>query len=216
MSNNPAIADPLDSTLSDADCYALIFPTSASLNFDETQIFTASTVCNGVPSDGIYTWSVDGGTLNTISGDEVVYTADEGGVFTLMVTDTASGDITATATVEIPFGGVCFLNIFPDTLLRSRWITLPAWIIIPGNCHNTNFDAATTVEFWETASIIKMPKLVINNNHILQLLFLRPSWLVGVEYEFVEVVVKAGGEVATGDLYIEMLPFPLDEQRLLK
>ena len=133
-----------------------------------------------------------------------------------MVTDTANGDITATATVDIILIYVCMLDILPDTLLRSRWIMIPAWKIIESNCYNINFDVATMVKFSPSAFFFQMPKLVINNKHILQLLFLKPLWLVGDEDEWVFISLKARGEEAMGFLDILMLPYPLDEQKILK
>jgi len=185
------------------------------MSLGETLICTASTTCGGETLDGVYTWNVDGGTLNTTSGDKVIYTVDEEGVFTLTVTDKANGNITATATVEA-FPGICILDILPHTSLRSRWIMLPAWIVIESNCTNINFDASTIVTYNPATSILQMPFLIINDKHILQLLFVMPSWLAGEEDEFVDVVVKAGDEDAMGFLDIEMLPFPLDEQKELK
>ena len=216
LSNNSVIADPLNSILTAVECEVTITPSSVHMELGDTQIFTASTTCNGDTISGTYTWSVDGGTLDTVHGDTVLYTATEEGLYTLVVTDTAN-HVTATATVDVTLiCCVCPLDILPDTLLRSRWIMLPAWIIIESNCYNINFDVATMVEFSPSAFFFQMPKLVINNKHILLLLFLKPLWLVGDEDEWVYISVNAGGEEAFGFLDIEMLPFLLDEQKILK
>lgn len=195
-----------------------ISPSSASVKYTETQQFNAITICNGDALPATYSWEVSGsagGKIDAIDSSSALYTAGSTvGTDTVEVTDTTNGNISATAQIVIESS--LSIVVSPDSMLRSRWIILPYLMTIEGT--DTNFVISSTkVSFTPAGSILGTPPLILDAESILQLTFVNSSlFLAWTEDETVTVTVTTGTEVATDAVAIEMLPFPLDEQKNIK
>jgi len=205
--------DSADVTVSTCTDTVTVSPSSQTIEFGQTQQFTASTDCGGTSVSETYTWSVSG----TCSGSNIdsssgLYTAPSSGTSDCSDTVTATGATsgeqdTATVTVET---GVS-MEVTPATLLRSRWIPLPVMMVITGD--GTSFEAFVSTVTWSpVASVIALPPLIWGAESIWQTIFVSPSWLAGAEAETLTVTVTTGSEMVTDTVAIDMLPFILDEQ----
>jgi hypothetical protein len=170
------------------------------------QQFSAGTDCDGSVTES-YTWTVSGSAGGTI---------DRSGLYTAGSTDgtdTAYLNATDTATAVVTFKSI---TIAPSTMLRSRWIMLPAFVFINGK--GTNFALSKTDLYYESVfSVFPLSVLVLGPTTIWQLILVNPAWLVGYEQtETVTVTVTTGTESVSGTFAIELLPFILDEQKNIK
>jgi hypothetical protein len=191
-----------------------ISPTSAALEPGDTQTFTASTACNGSALSGTYTWTVAGGTADTLSGDSIVYTAGSAeGTFDVTVEDTTNGSTaTATVTIAIP-GPTEMIEVSPDPMLRSRWIFLPVIISIQGD--GTSFAMFTSMPSYSPSNaLFALPALVLGPELIFQAAFVNPSWLAGTPGDSQTVTATVDG--LSDDFTINLLPFFLDVDKHLK
>jgi plastocyanin len=157
-----------------------ISPASATLEPGDTQTFTASTTCDGATLSGTYTWTVAGGTADTLSGDSIVYTAGSTeGSFDVTATDTANGDITATATVtiqeEVPpeFIEAEYTGVFGGSAL----FILPGQITIQGT--GTDFTRFGSRVTYDSLLVFNYFKLVNTGTQtITQFVILWPSIII--------------------------------------
>jgi hypothetical protein len=97
----------------------------------------------------------------------------------------------------------------PDFCYQSRWFPLPMFMRIEGA--DTHFDASSTVTFNPENKLLALP-LVVNEESILIIGLLMPSWLTG-PINSMDVTVTTGSEEAYESLNINPLPFILDEGR---
>jgi len=104
--------------------------------------------------------------------------------------------------------------VFPDEFLQSRWIPLPALVII--ETVESYFDESTTISFYPDKLVLPITLWVIDANEIWSLVLVMPSWLVGTEDGEVSVTVTTWGGTLVVTIMIKILPFPFDEQRKLK
>jgi len=206
------------------DCAAqaevAIEPATATLNPGDTQTFTASTT--GGENTPAYTWAIPAaaGTANTTTGDTIEFTAgDTPGDYTITVTDTANGNVQATAAVKIEAEVLCTVAVTQELIPKSHWVALPAFIRI----QTTGFEVsqATVVTFTSEAegalnSVIPIVKLVIpDTGTINQLALIPPAILTGnfdAQTETITVAVAGCAQTATFDLNILSLgPIPLSK-----
>jgi hypothetical protein len=192
------------------------------LNPGDKQTFTASTT--GGDNPPAYTWEVQGGTAgtgNTTTGDSIEYTAgDTPGNYTITVTDTANGNVQATAEVTIEAEVVCTVTVLDEQVAKSHWVALPAFIRI----QTTGFEVSQATEVTFTSdndggglkSVIPIIKLVIpDSGTINQLALIPPALLTGnfdAESETVTVAVAGCAQTDTFDFNILKLgPIPLSK-----
>ena len=233
--NNPAIADPLDSILTEAGCEVTIYPTSVMLSPGGGQQFTAETTClgGGDPNEPVYTWDImtQGCPGSTISATGL-YIAPYSMVSctdTVRAIDTANNNAEGTASVEIftctlstttttaPL--CCQIRVHPNPVYRSRWVMLPTPILIQ-NISPSNFFRAfeSKVTYYPANAVIPMPRLVLNPHTIWQLVFVSPSWLAGGATDDILTVTVTTPYMhpSSGKTQIQMIPFGLDGKNVLK
>lgn len=197
-----------------------IDPATATLQPGETETFTAATT--GGDNPPAYTWEIPAaaGTANTTTGDTIEFTAgNTPGNYTITVTDTANGNIQATAAVTIEAEVLCTVTVLDEQKPKSHWVALPALIRI----QTTGFDVsrATEVTFTSSASgglksVIPLAKLVVaETGTINQLAIIPPAILTGNfgdDSETITVAVAGCAQTDTFDLNILKLgPIPLNK-----
>ncbi len=198
----------------EAQATVAIEPATATLNPGDTQIFEASTT--GGDNTPAYTWEVQGGTAgtgNTTTGDSIEYTAgDTPGNYTITVTDTANGNVQATAAVTIEAEVTCTVTVLDEQHAKSHWVALPALIRI----QTTGFEVsqATEVTFTSEAdgalnSVIPLVKLVIpGTGTINQFAIIPPALLTGnFDAESETITVAVEGCAQTDTLELKLLSF---------
>ncbi len=209
-SNNPTKAEPLDSILADVDCSVSINPIDRFYP-GETQQYCAETTCDGEIVDGIYSWTVTGGTLDTTSGDCIMFAAEIID-YSICVTDIKYevSDCLSFSTFHP------WIDVSPDPMYRSRWIMIPVLVTVATD--DTSFDSSTVITYEPPTSVLPMPPLVVDVENIWQLIFIMPSWLTGIwdESETLTLAVTWEAGAIYADVTVHMLPFPLDEQKILK
>ncbi len=208
------------------DCAAgpevAIAPATVTLQPGDKQVFTATTT--GGDNTPAYTWEVQGGTVgtgNTTTGDSIEYTAgNTPGNYTITVTDTANGNIQATAAVTIEAEVVCTVTVLDEQVAKSHWVALPAFIRI----QTTGLDVSQATEVTFTSdndggglkSVIPLIKLVIpTTGTINQLAIIPPALLTGnfdADDETVTVTVQGCAQTDTFDFNIlKVGPIPLNK-----
>jgi hypothetical protein len=168
-----------------------IDPASANLEPGDTQTFTASTTCDGATLSGTYTWAVSGGTLDTTSGDSVVFTAGSAGSASVTATDTANGDITATASITIQSIVTELIEAeYTGVFGGSAFLILPGQITIEGT--GTDFTRFGSRVTYDSLLLLNYFKLV-NDQTITQFVLLLPSIIIpGQEYPATVTVTVDG------------------------
>jgi hypothetical protein len=122
-------------------------------------------------------------------------------------TTTTTADVTTTTTTPVtttvPASNIA---VSPDTIRRSRWITLPAILAIQGS--GTNFAKGTSKPAYSPdKAVIALPPLVLNAELIWQTVLVNPAWLAGAGNQTVTCTVDGGSD----DFDINLLPLILDE-----
>ena len=118
-----------------------------------------------------------------------------------VTTTTTTPDTTTTTTVS--GSNITVLN---DTVLRSRWITIPSLLAIEGN--GTNFARGSSKPAYSPLlALIKLPPVVLGPELIWQMVLVNPAWLSGAGNQTVTCTVDGDSD----DFDIELLPFILDE-----
>jgi len=217
-SSTNSVAVPITVNLisfGDEECIVTIYPSSTNVSSGETLQFSATTFCDGNTVTGSYDWAVSGSCGGSIDNTGL-YTAPSSGTGsctdTIIVTDTANGNIIDSAIVKIEYEYISMV-VSPNPMMRSRWIMLPNLMIIQGE--GTSFAAFSSNVMVDpsTSVILPLPALVLSPEVILQFIFVNPSWLAGAEDETITVAVETGAEYLTDDCLITVLPFPLDEEK---
>jgi len=205
-----------------AQATVAIDPATVTLSPGDTQIFEATTT--GGDNTPAYTWEVAGGsagTGNTTTGDSIEYTAgNTPGNYTITVTDTANGNIQATAAVTIEAEVLCTVTVVDEQVAKSHWVALPAFIRI----QTTGLEVSQATEVTFTSdndggglkSVIPLIKLVIpTTGTINQIAIIPPALLTGnfdAESETVTVAVAGCAQTDTFDFNILSLgPIPLSK-----
>jgi len=175
------------------------------------------------------TWTDTGGTYpdpgefdfeistdwNTMSGELLIHTTDRGDItyqdFILErenpVTTTSSSS-TSTTTTTVPTSNI---SVSPDTILRSRWVPLPAILAIQGN--GTNFEQRVSKPTYSPENaLFELPALVLNPELIWQTVLVNSTLLSQEGDQTVTVTVDG----ASDDFVIKLLPLILDEGGSLK
>lgn len=198
-----------------------IDPATVTLNPGDTQTFTATTT--GGDNTPAYTWEVQGGTAgtgNTTTGDSIEYTAgNTPGNYTITVTDTANGNVQATAAVTIEAEVSCSIVLLRDQLPKSHWVALPGLIRIL----TTGFEISQATEVTFTSdnegaleSVIPLVKLVNPTMGIInQFAIIPPALLTGnFDAESETITVEVAGCAQTDTLELKLLsagPIPLSK-----
>ena len=128
-------------------CEVVISPSSAEVKSGDTVEFEALTTCNGEEVAGTYQWAVlsttIGSTVNASTGLYTAGTTDAEVTDTIQVTDTAHGNITATALVTVTqvTPPVCSITLEPSisTVDSGATITFTATVVGEG-CLAPDFD----------------------------------------------------------------------------
>jgi hypothetical protein len=204
------------------DCHGVaISPANVNLAPGAIETFQATTDCgDNTPA---YTWEVQGGTAgtgNTTTGDSIEYTAgNTPGDYTITVTDTANGNIQATAAVTIEAEVTCSIVLVRDQLPKSHWVALPGLIRIL----TTGFEISQATEVTFTSdnegdleSVIPLVKLVNPTMGIInQIAIIPPALLTGnFDAESETITVAVEGCAQTVALELKLLsagPIPLSK-----
>ncbi len=110
---------------------------------------------------------------------------------------------TTTTTMQIPLPS---LVVTPGTLLRSRWIMLPALMLIEGD--DTNFAFFFSNPVYEPAgAVFPLPALVLGCEIMVQPILVNPAWLAGTD---VTQTVTVTVDEASDTIEINMLAEPFD------
>jgi len=185
-----------------------ITPNVVNLEPGSMQTFSAHTVYCGTLT-GTYTWDVQGGTADTTTGDSINYTAgDISGTYTITVTDTANGGRQATATVLIS-SHPCFFR-HTESVFRSRWILLPAVVILEEGCGHCDFGRLELFPELSPLSVIPLLNFKYDRRgFIFQYILVMPSIVTGIGFngssEAVTVSMQNCGCTPT-TFDIKMLP----------
>ena len=220
LSNNPAMADPLDSIMTAVECEVTITPPSVTILWNEVQTFCAETTCNGEIVDGVYSWNVQGGTADTTSGDCIMFTADyKDGTFNVIVEDVIYGGRAIASVTIVEWDFWSDIRLLTGDVYRSRWLPLPALITIEGIC--THFSGLTRRPEYtpeeSSLSVIPLRMLLNKDTQIInQIVMIMPSILTGVGFDGESERVTVTVEGLRDYFDINMLPFPLDKQKVLK
>ena len=203
-----------------AQAEVAIDPATVTLQPGDKQTFTATTT--GGDNTPAYTWEVAGGTAgtgNTTTGDSIEYTAgDTPGDYTIKVTDTANGNIQATATVTIEAEVTCTVTVLDAKVVKSHWFAIPSLIMI----ETAGFEVSqrTKVTFTSDAdgalnSVIPLVNLVTPTGTIYQLVIIPPAIATGnfdAESETITVAVEGCAQTDTFDLQLlKFGPIPLSK-----
>jgi len=127
-----------------------------------------------------------------------------------VTTTTTTADVTTTTTTISDLS----IRVWPDPMLRSRWVFLPVIINIQGD--GTSFAMFTTVPSYSpsNALLFALPPLVLGPELLLQTAFVNPSWLAGTPGDSQTVTATVDG--LSDDFTIDLLPFFLDVDKNLK
>ena len=124
-------------------------------------------------------------------------------------TTTTTADVTTTTTAPVTTtttAPVSNITVSPDTVLRSRWIMIPAVLAIEGN--GTDFAMFSTKPAYSPQNaLIALPALVLGPELIWQTVLVNPAWLAQAGNQTVTCTVDGGSD----DFDIKLLPLILDE-----
>ena len=191
------------------ECEVKINPSSATVFSGDILTLTASTIgeeCN--PGD--YEWSITATEIESTIDQEGNYTAgsnDTGSQVTdtITVVDHANGDISESAVIVVESEElVKNVTVFPPVLLGSRWIPLPYMLLISGE--DTNFNLRSTISFEPAEDILKLFQFGFG-----KVMFVMVFLGANPQEGAVNIIITTGGEVAVGEIAIELLPSPLRE-----
>ena len=190
------------------ECEVKINPSSATVFSGDILPLTASTIGEEC-EPGDYEWSINT-EIESVIDQEGNYTAgsnDTGSQVTdtITVVDHANGDISESAVIAVESEElVKNVTVFPPILLGSRWIPLPYILLITGE--DTKFDLNSTIHFEPGGDVLKLCQFGFGNI-MFAIVFLSASPQEGA----VNVIITTDGEVAVGEIAIELLPSPLAE-----
>ena len=125
-------------------------------------------------------------------------------------TTTTTTDVTTTTTTPVTTTTTTVsgsnITVLNDTVLRSRWITIPALLAIEGN--GTNFARGSSEPAYSPLlALIKLPPVVLGPELIWQMVLVNPSWLALAGDQTVTCTVDGDSD----DFDITLLPGILDE-----
>ena len=114
--------------------------------------------------------------------------------------------------VIVETGEFCFLkpevsiDIWPNSLWKSRWIPLPYLMIIKGEGTHFKF-FKTTLEYNPPGVVFPFWPLVLSELYIWDIVLVMPGWLAGKEDQTATITVTTEEEVVESDFTINLLPF---------
>ena len=189
------------------ECEVRINPTPATVASGDTLTLIANTIGDNCEISD-YEWSINS-EIGSMVDQEGNYTAgsnntESQATDTITVIDHANGDISATATIKVEIEETHkTVKIFPGTLLSSRWIPLPCFLLITGE--DTNFKPRSTISF-NPDNIVPVFQ-VGSGNIMIALVLLKANPQEGT----VTITISTGGEDVMGEITIKLLPFIFDE-----
>ena len=196
---------------------------------DDCVTCTATTECDGMEADGVYTWSLNGAGTTGNTGDSIEICPDDldMGSNTLMVVDTANDNAEDTETLTLEECGPteCAIDVIPESLPKSHWTPLPAVFRIETigiedlNLLTTvtiDCDSDETSPFFPAISKtgkVVLPNFGTNTRVILQTGIIWPAVLtqsLDLESETCTVTVDGCADTDTFELeYLSFLGIPL-------
>jgi hypothetical protein len=100
------------------------------------------------------------------------------------------------------------LAVTPQIIMQSHWMPLPVFMSIRGT--NIHFTGQKDIIF-NPPSVIGLP-LLINQQTLLYMGLMMPTWITRQPGDSIEVTVTAGAKQATGSVNVMLLPFMLKEE----
>lgn len=193
------------------ECEVTITPSTETIYTRETISFAAETICDGEPAQGTYLWSVNS-TIESTIDDSGLYTSaltDTEVTDTITVTDTAHGNVTDTVSVSV-IG--TYIEIWPDPMLRSHLMWLPALIFINGT--NTHFDLTTTISFTPAAEVTPLFQLYWCPTLMWSFALINPNFnQVETSPLTITASTPAVSETIHDTIDLSMLPWILKEEK---
>ena len=121
-----------------------------------------------------------------------------------------------TANAKVKVKGSISIEVLPPEVLRSRWISLLAFMTIKET--RTNFELFKTRVFYDTTSVLQSTPLVLTPEHIWQLILVIPSWATNIWEDEIDipVTVITDSEVIEGSFDIKLLPELSDPEKKLQ
>ena len=150
---------------------------------------------------GDYEWSIDS-EIESVVDQEGNYTA---GINTtgapsadlITVVDSANSDTSTTVMIMVESN---IVSVLPAKLMGSRWVPLFYFLLITSE--DANFDPGSTISFEQTDDILPLGQIVLGKV-MLAMVILTANPQEGT----VDVIVDTGGDIVTGKLTIQLLPF---------
>jgi hypothetical protein len=207
---------------------------------DDCTTCTAATECDGIPTEGTYTWAINGaaaGTGGTMGGNTLEVCPEDlnDGSNTVTAVDTTNNDEEGNPAEDdstITFNGsgcqpVCLIDVLRDSIPKSHWYAIPAVFRIETiGIENLNFFTPVTIECDAdgdtllSKSVLKLGKVVLpnfgtNTTVILQAGLIWPAWWtqsLALDSETCTVTVGSCGATDTFELdYLSLGAIPLSE-----
>jgi len=179
--------------------------------FGETTQCTATTECDTTTITEDYTWSVTSDVGSSIDQNGLYTAGSEEGTDTVKATGKSTGE---EGTAEIDVISPESIDVIRESVPRSRWIVLPAFIMIEGEGTSFATPTVTYTSALSPLSVIPLPPLVFRaTQQIWQIILVMPSLISGV-WDTETITVTVDGLTDTFD--INLLPVFLDEKRHLK
>jgi hypothetical protein len=101
------------------------------------------------------------------------------------------------------------IQLLPNPCWQSHWIPLPMFLRIVGT--NTHFDGFSRVTFDPPGTVMALPPIFGDAEHLLMIGLLMPGWLATVDS--IEVKIKTGSELISETLILDSLPFMMEAQK---
>ena len=180
------------------ECEVVINPSSATVSSRSTLALGSETTGDGC-KPGDYEWLIES-EIGSVIDQEGNYSAgvnNTGSQTTDVITvvDHANANISGSASIMIESK---ITSVFPNTILGSRWIPLPYFLLILGE--DTKLKPSSTIIFEPDDDILKIAQIKLFNSFLVIV-------LVNADPQEgpVAVTISSGEEVITGEVTIELL-----------
>ena len=186
------------------ECEVVINPSSATVPSQGTLTLEAETTGDGCET-GNYEWTIEG-EIGSMIDQEGNYNAgiNNTGSHTtdvITVVDHANADISDSASIIVESK---IASVFPNTLLGSRWIPLPYFLLVMGE--DTKLKISSTITFEPDDDILKIAQLKLGNSFLV-IMLVKADPQEGT----VVVTISSGEEIVTGEVSIKLLSLPFAE-----
>lgn len=106
-------------------------------------------------------------------------------------------------------------EVSPNSCFQSRWLPLPYFLSIKAS--DTHFNSSSSITFNPLGVVLALPPIVEDEENISVLLLMMPLWLSGLHPGYVEFTINTEPDESVNYyINVELLPFPLDEQKIMK